>query len=181
MNYVQLAARTALFRVQMRRQGVSGGLVTVEGWLPVLHGAGQVHLGRVALRSFTARIELGAERGGRLNVGDGVFINQGASVVASLEIDIGPGARIGDFAAIFDSDHHPVEQGAVIRRAPVVIGANAWIGRGAMVLPGVTVGDHAVVAAGSIVTRDVPSRTLVAGNPARPVRELNADQAWRRP
>lgn len=56
---------------------------------------------------------------------------------------------------------------------PVTIGAGAWLCVGAIVLPGVTVGENAVVAAGAVVTRDVPPATLVAGNPARPVKDLD--------
>jgi maltose O-acetyltransferase len=55
-----------------------------------------------------------------------------------------------------------------------------WIGRSAIILPGVTIGDNAVVAAGAVVTKDVPDATLVAGNPARVVRTLVVDDGWRR-
>jgi acetyltransferase-like isoleucine patch superfamily enzyme len=181
VNYALVAVQTARCRALLRLHGIRAGLVTVEGRLPVLHGGGDVCLGRLALRSYAARIELGAAPGGRLDVGDRTFVNQGASLVATLSIVVGEDVRIGEFAGIFDSDHHPVEQGVPTRQVPVTIGHNAWIGRAAIVLPGVTVGEHAVVAAGSIVTHDVPPRTLVAGNPARPLRELAADARWRRP
>jgi acetyltransferase-like isoleucine patch superfamily enzyme len=62
--------------------------------------------------------------------------------------------------------------------APVRIRRNVWIGRNAIVLPGVTIGDHAVVAAGSVVLRDVPARALVAGSPATVRRELRAGDDW---
>jgi maltose O-acetyltransferase len=62
----------------------------------------------------------------------------------------------------------------------VHIGDNVWIGRSAIILPGVTIGDNAVVAAGAVVTKDVPDATLVAGNPARVVRTLVVDDGWRR-
>lgn len=140
-----------------------------------------MRLGRLALRGMTAPVEIGAVAGGELVIGERVFVNQGASVVAHMSISVGDDCRIGDFAAIYDSDHHPLEQGTETRRAPVVIGRNVWIARGAVVMPGVTIGDHAVVGAGAVVTRDVPPRSLVAGNPARVVREgLRADDGWRR-
>jgi acetyltransferase-like isoleucine patch superfamily enzyme len=119
--------------------------------------------------------------GGSLTIGERVFVNQGATIVAYVSISIGDDCRIGDYVGIYDTDHHPVEQGAEVRQAPVVIGRNVWLGRGAIVLPGVTIGDHAVVGAGSVITSDVPARTLVAGNPARVVRELSAEDGWRRP
>lgn len=119
--------------------------------------------------------------GGSLTIGERVFVNQGATIVAHVSISIGDDCRIGDYVGIYDTDYHPVEQGAEVRRAPVVIGRNVWLGRGAIVLPGVTIGDHAVVGAGSVITSDVPARTLVAGNPAKPIRELSAEDGWRRP
>ena len=58
---------------------------------------------------------------------------------------------------------------------PVTIGTDVWIGAGAMLLPGVTIGDGATVGAGSVVTKDVESRTLVVGNPARPIKRIERD------
>jgi maltose O-acetyltransferase len=64
--------------------------------------------------------------------------------------------------------------------APVIIGANVWLGRGTVVLPGSNIGDHTVVAAGSVVIGDLPSCVLAAGNPAQVVRELRIPAGWRR-
>ena len=177
----RVAVQTARCLVRMRRHGFKTGLVSCEGRLPVVHGGGRCQLGRVALRGMVAPVELGALPGAELSIGDRTFINQGSSIVASLSITIGPDVRIGDFVAIYDSAHHPLEEGTEVARGPVTIAANAWIARGAIVLPGVTVGAHAVVGAGSVVTSDVPARTLVAGSPAREVRSLNASDGWRRP
>jgi len=100
--------------------------------------------------------------------------------VASHSIEIGDDCLIGDLVAIFDSDHHPMEPSRPTRFAPVRLGRNVWIGRSATILPGVTIGDHAVIAGGSIVTGDVPARTLMAGVPARPIRTLDVPDGWRR-
>lgn len=120
----------------------------------------------------------GAAAGGTLRIGDRVFINQGVHIYASTLVEIGDHARIGDHAAIYDTDHHEVEAGAGIRRAPVCIGHNVWIGRAAIVTAGVSIGDHSVVAAGAVVTSDVPSRVMVAGVPARVVRDLEIPDGW---
>lgn len=175
-----LLVQTARLWVRLRLRGMKAGLVTCEGRLPVLITGGDCTLGRVALRGSIAPIELGAEAGGRLAVGDRVFINQGASLVAAHSITIGDDSRIGDFVAIYDSDHHPLEEGRETRSAAVTVGRNVWIARGAIILPGVTIGDHAVIGAGAVVTDDVPARTLVAGNPARVVRTLEAGDQWKR-
>jgi acetyltransferase-like isoleucine patch superfamily enzyme len=149
--------------------------------MPRVLGQGTVRLGRICLRGSIAPVELGATRGGELTIGDGSYLNQGCSIVSTLRIDIGEGVRIADFVAIYDTDYHPVDQASEIRQAPVVIEDNVWIGRGAIVLPGVRIGTHSVVAAGAVVTTDVPERTLVAGSPARAVRALAAEDGWRRP
>jgi acetyltransferase-like isoleucine patch superfamily enzyme len=126
------------------------------------------------------RSEFGAERGGTITVGEDTFLNEGTSVVAHHRIEIGHSCRIGELVGIFDTDHHAVDALSPLRLAPVTIGDNVWIGRGAMILPGVTIGDNAVVAAGSVVTASVAANTLVAGNPARLVRELHIVDGWRR-
>jgi acetyltransferase-like isoleucine patch superfamily enzyme len=113
-------------------------------------------------------------------LGERVFINTGATVVANHSIVVGDDCLIGDLVAIFDTDFHLLEPSRPIRTAPVRLGANVWVGRSATILPGVTIGDHAVIAAGSIVTGDVPPKTLVAGVPARPIRTLNIPDGWRR-
>jgi acetyltransferase-like isoleucine patch superfamily enzyme len=176
-----LALRSIVYTFYLRLRGVQCGLVTCEGRLPVLHAEGTVKLGRVSLRALTARVEIGAERSGRLTIGERVFINQGATIVSADQITIGDDCRIGDYATIYDTEHHPLEPGAPARSAPVTIGRNVWIARGALVLPGVTIGDHAVIAASALVTEDVPDRTLVAGVPARKIRRLEVPDGWRRP
>lgn len=173
------SARCAL---RLRRSGIRPrGRVTCEGRPPLLQGSGSVTLGRVAFRGLAVPAEIGALGGGSLTVGDGVFINQGATIVATLSIAIGDDCRIGDYVAISDSDFHPVEEGRPVTRAPVVIGRNVWLARSAVVLPGARVGDHAVIAAGSVVRGEIPPRTLAAGSPARVIRTLQASEGWRRP
>ena len=164
-----------------RRAGARSAIVTVDGrYYPVLLTAGSISCGRLTLRCKTIPIELGAGKDGSLVLGERVFINSGATIVATHSIELGDDCLIGDLVAIFDSDFHPVESGRPTRVAPVRLGANVWVGRSATIFPGVTIGDHAVIAAGSTVTSDVPARTLVAGVPARPIRTLDIPDGWRR-
>jgi acetyltransferase-like isoleucine patch superfamily enzyme len=125
-------------------------------------------------------VEIGAVAGGKLTIGDRVFINWGTTVVSHKEISIGDDCKIGELSAIFDTDHHEVEPGVDVTTATVSIGNNVWIGRNSIVLPGVHIGDNAVIAAGSIVNADVETNTLVAGAPARLIRRLNHEPGWRR-
>jgi acetyltransferase-like isoleucine patch superfamily enzyme len=118
---------------------------------------------------------------GRLRVGDRVFFNNGVFVSCVHEITIGNDVAIANGVYLTDSDSHGVE-GRPVREAPIHIGDGAWIGARAIILPGVTIGSRALVAAGAVVTRDVPADTLVAGNPARVVRPLvypeGVSRAW---
>ncbi len=106
-------------------------------------------------------------------VGREVFINFGCTFLDQGGITIEDGVFIGPGAKIL-TEHHP-EAPALRHRLltkPVVIRRNAWIGAGASILPGVTVGEHAIVGAGAVVTKDVPARTIVAGVPARIIRKI---------
>ena len=116
---------------------------------------------------------------GRMRIGDRVFINSGSVVISVLEITIGNDVAIASDCYIIDSNSHGVE-GRPHVEAPVHIGDGTWVGARAMILPGVTIGKRVVVAAGSVVTRDVPDDTLVAGNPARIIRSLDYPVGCRR-
>jgi maltose O-acetyltransferase len=110
--------------------------------------------------------------GFNITLGDGVFINFGAVILDVCAVSIGRGAQLGPGVHIYAADH---PRDAATRRQglefgrPVRIGAHAWIGGGAIILPGITIGADAIVGAGAVVTRDVPDGATVAGNPARPV------------
>lgn len=107
-------------------------------------------------------------------LGANVFLNSNCVLLDVLPIRIGDGTQIGPAVQIYTADH---PRGPATRRSglefgrPVTIGANVWIGGGAILLPGITVGDDAVIGAGSVVTRDVPTGATVVGNPARLVRK----------
>ncbi|MBB6391617.1 acetyltransferase-like isoleucine patch superfamily enzyme [Microbacterium thalassium] len=110
--------------------------------------------------------------GGRLRFGDDVYLNSGVRIVCRQEVTIGSHVLIGFGAVILDSDQHPVGD-APVRTLPVRIGDGSWIAANAIILPGVTVGRRSIVGAGSVVTGDVPDEVVVAGNPARVVRQLS--------
>ncbi|HEY5195779.1 MAG TPA: DapH/DapD/GlmU-related protein [Solirubrobacteraceae bacterium] len=113
--------------------------------------------------------------GGRnLRFGCNVFVNHGCTAMDFGGIEIGDDVMIGPNVHLVSSGHplDPATRRSQITTAPIRIGSGVWIAAGAMVLQGVTVGDDAVVAAGAVVTKDVPPRTLVAGVPAQVIRSL---------
>jgi maltose O-acetyltransferase len=100
-----------------------------------------------------------------------VFLNFNCVILDVVEVTIGEGTQIGPAVQIYTADHprDPEQRRAGLEFGrPVHIGRHVWIGGGAIILPGVTVGDEAVIGAGSVVTRDVPAGVTVMGNPARP-------------
>jgi acetyltransferase-like isoleucine patch superfamily enzyme len=116
---------------------------------------------------------------GKVRIGDRVFVNCGTVLISVLEVIIGDDVALANEVYIMDSNSHGVE-GREHVEAPVHIGDGSWIGARAMVLPGVSIGKRVVVAAGAVVTRDVPDDVLVAGNPARVVRSLTYPAGCRR-
>ena len=128
-----------------------------------VHGNAEIFHGTLVLVSDNAHLEMGHNS----------YINFNSTVVCYDHIIIGSDCAISWNTNMLDGNAHELVVGEVARaRAqPVVIGDKVWIGTGAIILSGVTVGDGAVVAAGSVVTADVPGQTVVAGNPARVVRE----------
>lgn len=111
--------------------------------------------------------------GAKLSIGDHTYLNRSASIDCTQEITIGDYCAISDNVQILDSDFHPITYNGKISTMfkPVHIGNHVWIGRSAIILKGVTIGDGAIIGAGSVVTRDVPAGCLVAGNPARVIKE----------
>ncbi len=111
--------------------------------------------------------------GKNITVGKGVFINSGCRFQDQGGIVIGDGALIGHSVvlATLNHDFAPEKRGD-LHPAPIHIGKNVWIGAHATVVPGVTIGDGAIVAAGAVVTKDVPANTIVGGVPAAVIRTI---------
>lgn len=115
--------------------------------------------------------------GFNINLGACVYLNAGCIILDSAAVTIGDHSMLGPGVQIYCAEHH---KDRALRRAgleiakPVVIGRDVWIGGSAILLAGVTIGDGAIVGAGSVVTRDVPAGTTVVGNPARFVGRSNS-------
>lgn len=108
--------------------------------------------------------------GYNISLGDDVFLNFNCVILDVVAVSIGAGTQIGPAVQIYTADHprdpEVRRSGAEFGR-PIAIGRNVWIGGGAIILPGVTIGDDAIIGSGSVVTRDVPRGATALGNPAR--------------
>ncbi len=113
--------------------------------------------------------------GYQIHIGARTFVNFGLTALDVARIAIGDDVQFGPNVQLL-TPTHPTD--AELRRAkweaasPITIEDNAWIGGGAIVLPGVVISENAIVGAGAVVTKDVPPNTLVVGNPARVIRSL---------
>jgi len=110
--------------------------------------------------------------GFNIRLGAGCYLNAGCTILDTAPVTLGERAMLGPHVQIYCAEHHKDPalraQGLEVAK-PVTIGDGAWIGGGAIILPGVTVGAGAIVGAGAVVTRDVPAGATVVGNPARPI------------
>lgn len=121
-------------------------------------------------------VELGAGEYGRITIGDNTFINSGTSIGSLASITIGNNVAIGNYVLIMDSDfHNPIDHTLPGAKAPIIIEDDVWIGARVTILKGVTIGKHAVIAAGAVVTKDVPAGALVGGVPAKLIRFLHPE------
>jgi acetyltransferase-like isoleucine patch superfamily enzyme len=170
-------ARAALrARLQLRRCTEVGPLTQVRGRVTV-HNGGRITLGRkVRLYGEQVPVELAALPGAEVSIGDRTAINAGTSICAHRSVRIGANCGIGNYTLIMDTDFHIVgdyEQVRVPEPSPVVIGDNVWIAARSVVMKGVTIGDGAVVCAGSVVVTNVAPNTMVGGSPARLIKKLD--------
>ncbi|XHO78372.1 sugar O-acetyltransferase [Azospirillum sp. A29] len=108
--------------------------------------------------------------GYNISLGAGVFLNFNCVILDVVAVTIGDKTQIGPGVQILTADHprdFATREAGLEFGRPIHIGRNVWIGGAALILPGVTIGDDAIVGAGSVVTRDVPAGATVMGNPAR--------------
>lgn len=132
---------------------------------------------------------LSSQSGGKISFGDNTRLGKGSIIRAVDRVEIGSYTAIADNVVITDNGNHPLDPsfrrkmkldslGGNLRlwkhsaHAPVIIGENVWIGENSRIQRGVTIGDNAIVAAGAIVTKDVPANSIVAGVPAKIIKYL---------
>lgn len=114
--------------------------------------------------------------GKNIHIGKNVFINAGCHFQDQGGIYIGDGAQIGHNVVLATLNHDLIpENRKTVIPAPIIIGKNVWIGANATILSGVTIGDNSVIAAGAVVTKDVPANVVAGGVPAKNIKQINTN------
>lgn len=155
-----------------------------ESRFPLVMGYGSIYIGDRVRISGNVCLIASYKRNPdpTIVIGDEVYLGFASTLSCADKITIGNRVLIAQFASIYDNNNHPIDPAARAKNmpineediAPVVIEDDVWIGAHSVILKGVTVGKGAVVAMGSIVSKDVPPMTVVAGNPARVVKTIIA-------
>lgn len=172
MRLAELGLNYLLTRWRLRKATSLGTIVFTNGTPKVLN-RGELRIGNVTrLWSNVNRVRLAVGRGATLLIGDNCRLN-GPTISVSNRVIIGNDCRIAPHVIIMDSDFHDVtDRLADGKGGEIIIKEGAWVATRAMVLKGVTIGKKAVVAAGSVVTKDVPDYAVVGGVPAKVIRYL---------
>ena len=133
---------------------------------------------------------LRVESQGRLSIGEEVYVGDNVIISVAAAVMIGRSSFLAHGVQVFDNDTHPISRTErqhhlnriiggrlyepyTIPSAPVHIGQQCWIGMNSLVMKGVTIGDGSIIAAGSVVVKDVEPGMIVGGNPARPIKPLD--------
>ena len=170
---LQLGYNFLLTRFYLRKVSKMGKIVFTKR-KPDIENAGYLELGNVVrIWSNVNRCRLAVKKGGKLIIGNNVRLN-GPIISASNEIRIGNNCRIAPQVYLMDGDFHAVEDRLSDgKSSPIIIEDDAWLATRCMVLKGVRIGKGAVVAAGAVVTKDVPPRSLMVGVPAMRIKEFS--------
>jgi acetyltransferase-like isoleucine patch superfamily enzyme len=173
VGLLSLARQLLAARWQLRTCNKTGKWVRVRGKVTV-HNEGTIVLGdRVRFRAEGSQCELATWNDGRIEIGEGTTLNYGTSISAGGSVKIGQNCLIGTHVNVMDTIFHNIDDRSWNMEAePVVIEDNVWLGNRCVIMKGVTVGRNSVVAACSLVTRDVPPNSMVVGVPARVVKNL---------
>ena len=147
------------------------GSVQIDGFIAVV-GTGNIQIGSQS--RISRDVELGTEGTGKIDIGHAVRINRGTTLFAYENISIGDHTLIGEFVSIRDANHG-IAPDQLVRSQdhqskPITIGRDVWIGRGSVILPGVTIGDGSIIGANSVVTKNIEAGMIAVGTPATSVR-----------
>jgi len=181
-SYARLIVRWGWLKLRWRGRLVTDGLAFVGPGVTFEIGPdARVHLGRWSWVGHGTKIRA---HEGEVRIGAKTVLGQECTISAYQHVSIGRECIVADRAMLIDFDHGVVEVDRPIRlqgiyKRDVRVGNNVWIGYGACILRGVTVGDNAIIGTNSVVTRDVPANAVVGGVPARVIRMRDEPQHMR--
>lgn len=173
--YVTLSLRSLFWRIILK---VNGGGIGKE--VRIYEGVKLASKRGCPIRlgdhvSLEKGVVLSTSERGKIKIGNHVYIGEYSILTSNEEIEIGdhvlisPHNDIVDFNHVYENSHIPIDQQGILTKK-ITIQEDAWIGSGCKILMGVTIGKGAVIGAGSIVTKDVPSYHVVVGNPAKTIK-----------
>lgn len=138
------------------------------------------HFHAMATKDGRIRLVTWPETEGKIVIGDCVALSPGVRIKSAVSVTVGDACVIAENVYITDADWHGIYERIYPpgEMAPVTISDNVWISDRATVLKGVTIGKNSIVAAGAVVTQDVPPDTVVGGVPAKPIRKLDPDARY---
>ncbi len=164
-----------------RKEGIEIGARPRFRGKVLISNEGHIRLeNRVLIDARVEPVRLSTLPGGQLIIEERVFINYGCDIAAAGLVRIGPWCRIGTRVSICDHNGYAIDANNPDVPLPVLIGADVMIGRNSIILPGVRIGRGALIAAGSVVTKDVAESMMVGGNPARPIKRLSMPPSFHR-
>ena len=165
LRLLQVGWTTAKYRWLLRCVGPG----TVVGVGTVIVNSANVRIGRGCLLQDAVYIRAGTQ--GRVTIGDRAALNSFCRLFGHGTIEIGEDAQLGP-GSLVTTTGHDYRKGLEASWKPVVIGRGAWIGANVTILPGVEIGDRAVIGAGSVVTRSIGPGSIAVGVPARVIRRI---------
>lgn len=168
----QVGVRVLKAAYYLRNASSKGKYISVSGW-PTIEQKGTLNIGsEVRIWSHINKAQLYIHEGAEMSIGKNSRIN-GAMITATRKVVIGENVRIAPFTVIIDSDFHDIgDHFKDVEGDQITIEDNVWIATRSTILKGVTIGEGAVVAAGSVVVKDVPPYTVVGGVPAKVIKHL---------
>lgn len=118
--------------------------------------------------------------GYNIHVGDNFYAGYNCTILDMAEVTIGNNCLIAPNVGIYTAGHHihPVDRHKTGYAKPIKIGNNVWIGGNCVIIGGVEIGDNSIIAAGAVLTKDVPSNTIFAGNPAQKIRDIEMENKF---
>ncbi|MDI9479419.1 MAG: acyltransferase [Syntrophomonadaceae bacterium] len=171
-----ISDRISTWRVKRHLTSCGKNLRARNPGLLFLGEGSEVHIGDNVLLERDVRISTGTNA--RVYIGDNSYLGDGCNLLAVKELRIGKGCSISWHVLFMDTSSHPLAfagEKMETKIAPIIVEDHVWIGCRAVILKGVTVGEGSIIANNAVVTKDVPPRTMVAGNPARVIKE---DVIW---